>query len=114
LGPLYAPSGRALPFSSSPVAINLLIDVRLDPVRSVRAGNQHSLFLHASGRVSALGSDAKGQLRGLHTAEDVQTIGYWWNGSYLQTRTGLLSAGVNARGEVGREGTAETALGPVS
>ncbi|KAH9166908.1 hypothetical protein EDB89DRAFT_2075410 [Lactarius sanguifluus] len=74
LGPLYAPSGRALSFSS-PVAINLPIDVQL--VRSVRAENQHSHFLHASGRVSALGSDAKGQLRGLHTAEDVQTIGCW-------------------------------------
>ncbi|KAH8993942.1 hypothetical protein EDB92DRAFT_341935 [Lactarius akahatsu] len=57
LGPLHAPSGKALPFSSSSVAINLLIDVQLDPMRSVRAGNQHSLFLHASGRVSALGSE---------------------------------------------------------
>jgi protein ATS1 len=103
LGPLHAPSGRALPFSPSPVAINLPIDVQLDPVRTVRAGNQHTLFLHASGRVSALGSDAKGQLRGLHTTEDVQAIGCSWNGSYylLTPRTGLLSAGANAHGQLG-------------
>ncbi|KAI9438442.1 RCC1/BLIP-II [Lactarius psammicola] len=111
LGPLHTPSGRALPFSHSPVAINLPIDIQLDPVRYVRAGNQHSLFLHASGRVSALGSDAKGQLRGLHAAEDVQAIGCSWNGSYLRTRTGLLSAGVNAHGQLGREDASETALG---
>ncbi|KAH9166911.1 RCC1/BLIP-II [Lactarius sanguifluus] len=114
LGPLYAPSGRALPFSPSPVAINLPIDVQLDPVCSVRAGNQHSLFLHASGRVSALGSDAKGQLRGLPTTEGVQAIGCSWNGSYLQTRTGLVSAGANTHGQLGRAGVSETALGPVN
>ncbi|KAH9030288.1 RCC1/BLIP-II [Lactarius hengduanensis] len=114
LGPLHAPSGRALPFSPLPVAINLPIDVQFDPVRSMRAGNQHSLFLHASGRVSALGSDAKGQLRGLHTAEDVQAISCSWNGSYLQTRTGLLSAGANTHGQLGREGVSKTALGPVN
>ncbi|KAI9444534.1 RCC1/BLIP-II [Lactarius indigo] len=113
LGPLYAPSGRSLPFSPSPVAINLPIDVQLDPIRSVRAGNQHTLFLHASGRVSVLGSDAKGQLRGLHTVEDVHAIGCSWNGSYLHTRTGLLSAGANAHGQLGREGISETSPGPV-
>jgi protein ATS1 len=113
LGPLHAPSGRALPYSPSPVAINLPIDIQLDPVRSVRAGNQHTLFLHASGRVSTLGSDAKGQLRGLHSApEDVQAIGCSWNGSYLRTRTGLLSAGANAHGQLGREGGSE--MGHVS
>jgi protein ATS1 len=79
LGPLLMPSGRALPFSPSPVAIDLPIDVQLDPVLSVRAGNQHSVFLHASGRVSALGSDTKGQLQGLRTAEDVQAIDCTWD-----------------------------------
>jgi protein ATS1 len=110
LGPLRAPSGRALPFSPSPVAIDLLpSDVQLDPVRSVRAGNQHSLFLHASGRISALGSDAKGQLLGLlRTAGDVQAIDCTWNGSYLRTPLGLLSAGMNARGQLGREHASRT------
>jgi protein ATS1 len=104
LGPLFAPSGRALPFSPSPVAIELPIDARLDPVLSVRAGNQHSLFLHTSGRVSALGSDAKGQLQGgLQTARDVRAIDCSWNGSYLRTPAGLLSAGANARGQLGRD-----------
>ncbi len=102
LGPLHVPSGRALPFSSSPVAINLPIDVQLDPVRSVRAGNQHSVFLHASGRISALGSDAKGQVQGLSTARDVQAIDCTWNGTYIRTPLGLLSTGTNARGQLGR------------
>ena len=113
LGPLHAPSGRALPFSPLPVAISLPVDVQIDPVRAVSAGNQHSLFLHASGRVSELGSDAKGQLWGLPTVEGVQAIGCSWNGSYLQTRTGLLSAGANAHGQLGREGADETGLGSV-
>jgi protein ATS1 len=106
LGPLFMPSGRALPFSPSPVAINLPIDVQLDSVLSVRAGNQHSVFLHASGHVSALGSDAKGQLQGLRTAEDVKAIDCTWNGTYIRTPLGLLSAGTNARGQLGRRGDA--------
>ena len=102
LGPLLAPSGRALPFSPSPVAIDLPIDVQLDPVLSVRAGNRHSVFLHASGHISALGSDAKGQLQDLRTAEDVQAIDCTWNGTYIRTSLGLLSKGTNARGQLGR------------
>jgi protein ATS1 len=111
LGPLLAPSGRALPFVPSPVAIVLPIDTQLDPVLSVRAGNQHTLFSHSSGHVSALGSDAKGQLHGLGTAKDVQAIDCSWNGSYLRTATGLLSAGANARGQLGRNDTLQAPLG---
>jgi len=114
LGSLFAPSGRTLPFAPSPVAINLPIDVQLDPVCSVRVGNQHSLYLHASGRVSALGSDSKGQLRGIHIVEGVQTIGCSWNGSYLRSHLGLLSTGADARGQLGRDGAAETHLRPVN
>jgi len=109
LGPLLAPSGRALPFSPSPVAIDLPIDVQLDPVLSVRAGNQHSIFLHASGSISALGSDAKGQLQGLRAARDVRAIDCTWNGSYLRTSLGLRSTGTNARGQLGRENAAPLA-----
>jgi protein ATS1 len=110
LGPLLMPSGRALPFSPSPVAIDLPIDVQLDPVLSVRAGNQHSVFLHASGHVSALGSDAKGQLQGVRrTAEDVQAIDCTWNGTYIRTPLGLLSTGSNARGQLGRRENASIA-----
>lgn len=110
LGPLLMPSGRALPFSPSPVAIDLPIDVQLDPVLSVRAGNQHSVFLHASGHVSALGSDAKGQLQGVrHTAKDVQAIDCTWNGTYIRTPPGLLSTGSNARGQLGRREHASNA-----
>ena len=109
LGPLLTPSGRALPFSPSPVAIDLPIDVQLDPILSVRAGNQHSVFLHASGHISALGSDAKGQLQGLRTAEDVQAIDCTWNGTYIRTPLGLLSTGTNARGQLGHRESASNA-----
>jgi protein ATS1 len=113
LGPLLAPSGRALPFSPSPVAIDLPIDVRLDPVLSVRAGNQHSLFLHASGRISALGSDAKGQLQGLRAARDILAIDCTWNGTYLRTPLGLLSTGANAHGQLGRGHASKAPLAAV-
>jgi protein ATS1 len=109
LGPLLMPSGRALPFSPSPVAIQLPIDVQLDPVLSVRAGNQHSVFLHASGHISALGSDAKGQLQDLLMAEDVQAIDCTWNGTYIRTPLGLLSTGANARGQLGHRESAPNA-----
>ena len=121
--PRVRPSAEALPYytcthfvsnlPNSPVAISLPIDVQLDLVRTVSARNQHLLFLHTSGRVSALGSDAKGQLRGLPSAEGVQAIGCSWKGSYLQTSTGLRSAGANAHGQLGREGADETGLGSV-
>ena len=108
---LHAPSSfkarnTTLPFT----------DVQPDPVRSVRPGTQHTLFLHVSGRASALGSDAKGQYRGLHpAAEDVQAVGCSWNVSYLQTRAGMLFlAGANAHGQLGREGASTPALGPVN
>jgi protein ATS1 len=114
LGPLLAPSSsRTLPFSPSPVAIDLPIDVKLDPVLSVRAGNQHSLFLHASGRVSALGSDTKGQLRGLQTAREVRAIDCSWNGSYFRTPMGLLSAGANTHGQLGRDDASGVPFGVV-
>ena len=70
-GPSFMPlqaSRHAIPRFPSPVAVRLPIDVQLGPVRSVPAGTQHTLFLHAYGRVYALGSDAKGQCRGLHPA----------------------------------------------
>lgn len=113
LGSLLAPSGRPLPYSPSPVAIDLPIDVQLDPVLSVRAGNQHSLFLHTSGHVSALGSDAKGQLHGLHATGDVRAINCSWNGSYLRTPTALLSTGANAHGQLGRTDASAVPLGVV-
>jgi hypothetical protein len=49
----------------------------------------------------------------VHAAEDVQAIGYSWNGSYLRSpRTGLFSAGANAHGhgQLGRDGAV---LGPM-
>jgi protein ATS1 len=113
LGPLLMPSGRALPFSPSPVAIDLPIDVQLDPVLSVRAGNQHSVFLHASGHISALGSDAKYQLQGLSAAKGVQAIDCTWNGTYIRTLLGLRSTGTNARGQLGRREPAYAPLGAV-
>ena len=108
---LHAPSrfkvrNTTLPFT----------DVQPDPVRSVRPGTQYTLFLHAYGRVSALGSDAKGQWRGLHPAAvDVQAVGCSWNVSYLQTRAGMLFlAGSNAHRQFGREGASTPSLGPVN
>jgi protein ATS1 len=63
-----------------------------------------SLFLHASGQISALGSNRKGQLQ-LLPSKSVRTIGCTWNGSYavVESNEGcrIHSSGSNSHGQLG-------------
>ncbi|KAI0321248.1 regulator of chromosome condensation 1/beta-lactamase-inhibitor protein II, partial [Amylostereum chailletii] len=104
LGLLPSSSGRPVAFAPTPREIQL-DDMVHDPAILVALGNQHSLFLHASGRLSALGSDKKGQTRGLTSVTDIQQVGCTWNGSYILSNSPeapLMSVGSHTKGQLGR------------
>ena len=86
------------PFTSLPRIISL------DDVVSSALGIHHSLFLHASRQISALGSNRKGQLQ-LLPSKSVQTIGCTWNGSYAVVESNeewrIYSSGSNSHGQLG-------------
>ncbi|KAI0275176.1 regulator of chromosome condensation 1/beta-lactamase-inhibitor protein II [Gloeopeniophorella convolvens] len=99
-GQLGPPPPSARTCAPAPIALPV---PAADPVCAVRAGHQHSLLLHASGRITALGADAKGQLRGLAAVADAHDACCAWHGSYVLTRGGaLLSTGAGAHGQLGR------------
>src|SRR5258705_411426 len=67
----------------------------------------HSIFFHASGHLTALGSDRKAQLQIVANVEGAQGIGGTWNGTYCIVRDGsawsILSSGSNTHGQLGYE-----------
>ena len=93
------------PFTSLPRII-ALDDVAV----SSALGIHHSLFLHASGQISALGSNRKGQLQSL-PSKSVRKIGCTWNGSYavVESNEGWLiySSGSNSHGQLGLKVTTD-------
>lgn len=78
-----------------------------DPVTASSLGMHHSVLLHASGNISALGSDRKGQLQGVSKIKNVGDISCTWNGTYCTVRDdkawSILSSGSNTHGQLGRE-----------
>lgn len=85
----------------------LPIDIHEDPMVSCGVGNQHTVVLHASGRISTLGSNKQGQIPSLGSQRRICGLGCTWNGTYMQTIDGdrhvLLSTGSNAQGQLGRD-----------
>ena len=96
LAPLF--NQKPPPFTSLPRII------ALDEVVSSALGIHHSLFLHASGQISSLGSNRKGQLQ-LLPSKSVRTIGCTWNGSYAIVESNeewrIHSSGSNSHGQLG-------------
>ena len=84
----------------------LPINIHEDPMVSCALGNQHTVVLHESGRISALGSNKQGQIPSLGSRKRICRLGCTWNGTYVQTIDGdghvLLSTGNNAQGQLGR------------
>ncbi|KAI6163658.1 regulator of chromosome condensation 1/beta-lactamase-inhibitor protein II [Pisolithus thermaeus] len=83
------------------------IDIATDPIRCCALGNEHTVLLRESNRISVLGSNRKGQLNGLSSLQmPIEKIGCTWNGTYVHTREGfqdvLLATGSNAKGQLGR------------
>ena len=96
LAPLSNP--KPPPFTSLPQII------ALNDIVSSALGIHHSLFLHASGQISALGSNRKSQLHLLPTKR-VRAIGCTWNGSYavVESNEGwrIYASGSNSHGQLG-------------
>lgn len=79
-----------------------------DPIVLTALGSQHTVFLHASGKVTGIGSNRKGQLQGVEDARRVLDIGCTWNGTYMLIGeeagvTRILAAGSHAHGQLGRD-----------
>ncbi|KAH0837848.1 regulator of chromosome condensation 1/beta-lactamase-inhibitor protein II [Lanmaoa asiatica] len=90
----------------------LPINIHDDPMISCALGNQHTVVLHESGRISALGSNKQGQISSLGSQRRICRLGCTWNGTYMQKIDGdrhvLLSTGNNAQGQLGRGHTVES------
>lgn len=100
LGPICAPSGRPIPFSSSPHIVPIPAP---ENISTIALGNQHTVCRRTSGELSALGSDRKCQLRDLESLHDVAQIGCTWNGTYALLRTGVIVAtGSNTHSQLAR------------
>ena len=92
--------------------VRLPIRVDDDPVVSCALGNQHTVVLHASGRISALGSNKQGQIPSLEDRVRICGLGCTWNSTFMQTvdgdKLGLLSTGNNAEGQLSRGSAVES------
>ena len=90
----------------------LPINIHEDPMVSCGLGNQHTVILHESGRISALGSNKRGQIPSLGSQKRISRLGCTWNGTYMQTincdKHVLFSTGNNAQGQLGRSHTVES------
>lgn len=98
--------------------IMIPVDIENDPLRSYALGNEHTVILHQSNHISALGSNRKGQLEGLSNLEIyVQEIGCTWNGTYMHGREGsqniLFATGSNTKGQLGKSAVGMDAIGAV-
>lgn len=99
-GPLFSPSGRPVPFVSSPHIISPPVS---GDICMISLGNQHTTLLRLSGELSGIGSNRKGQLDGLDALREVAFVGCTWNGTYVLLRTGtVVATGNNTHSQLGR------------
>jgi len=90
--------------------IMIPVDIESDPLHSCALGNEHTVILHQSNRISALGSNRKGQLESLLNLKMyAEEIGCTWSGTYMHGREGnqsiLFATGSNTKGQLGRRNT---------
>ncbi|KAI0728373.1 regulator of chromosome condensation 1/beta-lactamase-inhibitor protein II [Fomitopsis betulina] len=105
----HATSGtqKASPIQNLPRAIH--VDGTRSALGSVShsaLGNQHTVFLHSSAKVSGIGSNRKSQLALLDTIDGARGVACTWNGTYVLTRYGsddqIIALGSNNHGQLGR------------
>lgn len=86
--------------------ISIPMDAPSVPLRSYALGNEHTVVVHESHRISTFGSNRKGQLEGLSSLKRlVAGVGCTWNGTYVHVRDCdqdiVLATGSNAKGQLG-------------
>ncbi|KAF9225253.1 RCC1/BLIP-II [Gyrodon lividus] len=98
-------------FTSRPTCVP--INIQEDRMVSCALGNQHTVVLHESGRISTFGSNKQGQLPLRSAWESLLGLGCTWNSTYVLLVEGdkhvLLAMGNNAQGQLGRGSTTEFA-----
>jgi len=102
LGGKTAPKVNLPPFISTPQILSFPRPD--DPVVVFSLGIHHSMFLHSSGHVSALGSNRKGQMSVVSNISDVEDIKCTWNGTFCIVRNerwSILSSGSNSHSQLG-------------
>lgn len=98
------------PYYSRPTVV-MFTNTASDLVVEYSLGIQHSVFLHASGRVSARGSNRKNQTQGLDDLQNICDIKCTWNGTYAltaETPPRILSTGSNSHGQLGKPDDTQT------
>ncbi|KAH9926498.1 regulator of chromosome condensation 1/beta-lactamase-inhibitor protein II [Fomitopsis serialis] len=102
------PSASLLPlFHAAPHFVCLDDTTKaLGHVAHVALGNQHTVFLHSSGRLTGMGSNRKSQRELLWGVRDAHDIACTWNGTYAVIRDGavdkVVATGSNNHGQLGR------------
>ncbi|WVQ79476.1 hypothetical protein IAT38_001575 [Cryptococcus sp. DSM 104549] len=99
--------------TSPPVPITLPLPAG-ERITSLALGAAHTLALLSGGRVLGWGSDAKGQLLGVHELRGVRGIAATWGGSYFLTNEGVLSQGSNTHSQLVRGQSPPEARGLVA
>jgi protein ATS1 len=89
---------------TSPIEIQL--PQSLPRVIQVALGNQHTVFHHLGGSVTALGSNRRGQLDDISSLQAVTAVQCTWNGTIAVISDGCVSlvssSGMNEAGQLGR------------
>lgn len=119
LGNVVGQNAKTPSFVAIPQA--LLIDDPKDPTASISLGNQHTVFLRASGKVAGLGSNRKRQLQDIEGLEGATRLSCTWNGTYIlvQSEDGnpcVFATGSHSHGQLGRmlhENSGLPSLAPV-
>jgi protein ATS1 len=108
-GQLGSSTQKCPPFYSTPQII--AVSRQLGPITATSLGLQHSVFLHDSGHLTALGSDRKGQSQIVSNTKGAMDVKCTWNGTYCIVQDGsgwsILSSGSNTHGQLGHVGSAE-------
>ncbi|KAF8591924.1 RCC1/BLIP-II [Ramaria rubella] len=115
------------PYLSSPCLLHVAKSDSVnfpDSVVALALGSHHTVLLHRSGRVTAFGTNKKGQLAGLSEFISVNDVHCTWNGTYLTFNgaTGnspsnlewqILATGSHDKGQLGHDSLSSSDIGAV-